>query len=142
MSQPASLMAGLNHALANPSHGVLGLVDELLTLSLEQDIRLAWQVGRCQVDMLDGDRPGRIDVTLPKSVVRAVLARIASLCNERNPNLVSPYGGQGEVLADSKIARAIRVNFVNTPEQQTLELASVRLGANRPVGDHSSSAIV
>ena len=39
----------------------------------------------------------RIDVPLQKSVVRAALARVAVLCNERIPGSVSPFGGQGRL---------------------------------------------
>ncbi len=33
-----------------------------------------------------------------KSVFRAILARVATLCNEQSANSVSPYGGQGELV--------------------------------------------
>ena len=64
---------------------------------------------------------------MPKSVFRAALARIATLCNERNPNSVSPYGGAGELTVDAGPPLVIRVQFVNTPDEQSLELAAVRL---------------
>ena len=71
-------------------------------------------------DILDGGSAGRIEVPLQKSVLRAVLARVAVLCNERKPNSVSPYGGQGEMSVDADPATAIRVTFVNTPDRTEL----------------------
>jgi hypothetical protein len=65
-------------------------------------------------------------VPLRKSVVRAALARIAVLCNQLNPNSVSPYGGQGELLIGADSTTAMRVVFVNTPDEQSLELAPLR----------------
>ena len=67
-----------------------------------------------------------IELPLRKSAFRAILARVAVLCNERCPNSVSPYGGQGELLVDTDPATALRVAFVNTPDEQSLELASLR----------------
>jgi hypothetical protein len=142
MSHQASLPERLSRALANPNGGVLGLVDELLAVSREQDIQLAWQAGRCQVSFPNSEPPGRIELPLPRSVVRAALARVAVLCNQRSPNSVSPYGGQGEVVVDADPAKAIRATFVNTPEEQSLELASVPLGVNSPRRGRPLAAIV
>jgi hypothetical protein len=101
------------------------LVDELLTVSREHEIRLGWQAGRCQVNIPQTDPPEQIEVTVQKSVMRAVLARVAALCNERVPNSVSPYRGRGEVAIDS--TTVLRVSFVNTPDEQTLELSPAGL---------------
>jgi hypothetical protein len=125
MSHQSSFPDRLRHAFATPNQGVLGLVEELLRLSWEQDFQLAWQAGHCQVDFLDGDRPAWLEVPLPRSVIRAALARIAILCNDRRPNSVSPYGGQGEVVVDADPTKTIRVTFVNAPEKLSLALASV-----------------
>jgi hypothetical protein len=67
-----------------------------------------------------------IQVQLPKSAFRAVLARLAALCNERKPDSVSPYGGAGEIAVGSDPPRVVRVSFTNTPAEQTvtLQLAS------------------
>ena len=142
MSNPSSLRERLSLALVTPNGGVLGFVDELLAVSREQDLQLDWQAGRCRVSFLNWAPPDWIEVPLQKAVVRAALARVAVLCNERNPNSVSPYGGQGEVVVDADSTVAIRVTFVNTPEEQSLELASVRLEANHPDVGRSLAAIV
>jgi hypothetical protein len=135
MSHQISLTERLSRALATPSAGVLGLVDELLAVSREHDLQFTWQAGRCHIRFLEGGAIARIEAPLQKSIVRAVLARVAVLCNERNPNSVTPYGGQGEVSVSTDPATAIRVRFVNTPEEQTLELTSAGLGAPEREGE-------
>jgi len=101
------------------------LVDHLFGLCREQGLQLEWQANRCLIRPLGAERQESADVPLPKSVFRAMLARLAVLCNEQNPGSVSPYGGQGQLLVGSDPATAIRVAFVNTPGQQSLELVPV-----------------
>jgi hypothetical protein len=125
MKIPCPSLDHLESALAEPGRGVIGLVDELLAASLQHNVRVEWQAGICRVSFLYGELPDRIEVPLRKSVVRAALARIAALCNERSPGSVSPYGGRGIVEIDAGLSRAIRAVFVNTPETQSLDLASV-----------------
>jgi hypothetical protein len=115
------------------------LVDELLTASREHEIQLGWQAGRCQVNIPQADPPERIEVAVQKSVMRAVLARVAVLCNERVPNSVSPYRGRGEVAIDP--ATVLRVNFVNTPDEQTLELSPAGLTSPQQAEGPSPAAV-
>jgi hypothetical protein len=79
---------------------------------------------------LGGDVAELTEVPLARSVFRAILARVAVLCNERSPNSVSPYGGQGELLAGSNPAKLFRATFVNTADEQRLELMPVGLKAD------------
>lgn len=116
----------LRHALTSPTRGVLGLIDELLAVARERSLRLDWKADRCRVQFRESNSPDLIDVPLRKSVVRAALARIAVLCNQRKPNSVSPYGGQGELLVGSDPKTTIRAVFVNTPDEQSLELMPLR----------------
>ncbi|MGC8641953.1 MAG: hypothetical protein ACP5XB_18965 [Isosphaeraceae bacterium] len=102
--------------------GVAGLVDDLLFLCQEQGIQLEWQANRCRVRALGNGHEEVIEVPLSKSVVRAILARIATLCDERTPNSVSPYGGEGQVSASTHPATAYHVAFTNTPGEQKLEV--------------------
>ena len=48
------------------------------------------------------------------------------LCNERSPNSVSPYGGEGLLAVEGNPITYFQVAFVNTPEKQHLKLK--RLG--------------
>lgn len=126
MNTPSTSPELLRHALTTLSRGILGLVDNLLAVSREHGIQLDWKADQCRVRFRDGGPPGWIEVPLRKSVVRAALARVAVLCNQRAPNSVSPYGGRGELLAGADPTTPMRVAFVNTPEEQSLELAPLR----------------
>ena len=132
MSGPTTLADRLSRAFTAPAGGVLGLVDELLAASRGQEIRLGWQVGQCRVGVPGAEPPDQFDVAVPRAVVRAVLARVAALCNERVPNSVSPYQGVGEIAVDA--ATVVRVRFVNTPDEQTLELSPAGPSNSPPSG--------
>jgi hypothetical protein len=130
VSNNSALREQVTQSHSSPKRGVVGLVDDLLTLSTKWDLLLAWEAGNCQVGFPNGGLTDNIEVPMPKSVFRAALARIAVLCNERNPNSVSPWGGRGQVAIDSDPAKSIDVVFVNTPESQSLGLTVVGSEAN------------
>jgi hypothetical protein len=119
--QAAEMIRGI---LDRPPRGVAGFLDDLLNVCGEHALQLDWQAERLRV------RPpgaGWEEVSGPlvtNSVLRAVLARIAVLCNERTPGSVSPYGGQGWLCASTDPAAVFRVSFSNTPQEQRLELTS------------------
>jgi hypothetical protein len=138
MNMPLTSPERLSRALTTPTRGVLGLVDDLLAMSREHGLQLDWQAGNCRVRFLEAGPAGWIEVPIRKSVVRAALARVAVLCNQRNPNSVSPYGGQRELLVGTDPTTVIRVAFVNTPDEQSLELATVPIAA--PPAPRASSA--
>src|SRR5437764_7078168 len=113
MNTPLTAPERLHRALTTPTRGILGLVDELLAVSCEHGFLLDWQAGHCRVRFLEGADPaGWIEVPVRKSVLRAALARAAVLCNQRNPNSVSPYGGQGELMVGTDPTTAIRAAFI------------------------------
>jgi hypothetical protein len=125
MNIPTTFPEQLRQSLTNPGRGVLGLVDDLLAVSREYGIQLDWQAGQCRVRFRDGDPASEIVVPLRKSIFRAAMARIAVLCNLRKPNSVSPYGGKGQLTFGPEPSTALRVLFVNTPDEQSLELTSL-----------------
>ncbi len=131
MSTVSPLSETLRRALMHPTNGVVGLVDELLQASRAHGLQLDWQADRCRVVTL-GREGEEIDVPLRKSVFRAILARLAVLCNERCPNSVSPYGGEGELSVGLNPETVFRVSFVNTPDEQKAELMPVCPKANGP----------
>jgi hypothetical protein len=141
MNTPLTLAEQLIGALTTPTRGVLGMVDDLLAMSRENGIQLDWHAGHCRVRFRDVGPAGWIQVPLRKSVVRAALARVAVLCNQRIPNSVSPYGGQGELLVGTDPTTAMRVAFVNTPDEQSLELACMRKEAVQ-CGDKENGDVV
>lgn len=113
----------------NPTpRGVVGLVDDLLGLCRTHQLRMNFQDGHCRIRRLGTDSKDSLDLAVPKSVFRAVLARIAALCNERHPHSVTPYRGEGEVavpapLEQGNVSRSTcYVAFTNTPSDQRLEL--------------------
>jgi hypothetical protein len=116
----------LRQALSPAGRGVIGVVEEVLRLCREQGLRLDWHANLCCVRLLDSEPQGVTAIPLPKSVFRAMLARVAALCNENGRNSVSPYGGQGELTVDDDPTTVIRVAFTNTPDEQKLELTPER----------------
>ena len=124
MSTTSHISAVLRRVLANPTSGVAGLVDELLTVCREHSLQLDWQVNRCRVRSSGEEWEEVADVPIRKSIFRAILARIAVLCNEQTPNSVSPYGGQGAFSVGAAPSAVCKVAFTNTPDQQKLELTT------------------
>ena len=105
--------------------GVVALVDELLTLSGERALRLDCHDEECRIRTLDVQPEESIELPLQNSVFRALLARVAALCNERMADSVSPYGGEGEIALGSNPPTILRVAFVNRPGEQRLEVRRI-----------------
>lgn len=122
MSTTAQLSEIVRGVLTQPTGGIVGLVDELLLTCLENRLQFAWNTSSCRFRTSWGDWEILTDLSLPRSVFRAILARLAVLCNERNPNSVSPYGGIGVLTVGEKPAASLRVSFTNTLASQNLEL--------------------
>jgi hypothetical protein len=128
----------LRSAFEPTQRGVAGLVDNLLDLCPQQGLQLDWQADRCLVRPLGAAPQESAELPLPKSVFRAILARVAVLCNQRAPNSVSPYGGVGELAVGTSPPTVFRVVFTNTPGEQGLELR--RLADDRDgATDHDAS---
>ncbi|HBI44235.1 MAG TPA: hypothetical protein DDY78_15490 [Planctomycetales bacterium] len=124
MNTTSKLTEAFRAAIEHPTRGVVGIVDDLLRLCPEQGLRLDWQADDCLIHCRTGDSEEAIDLPIRKSVFRAILARIAVLCNEQRPNSVSPYGGEGELSQSANPLVQFQVSFTNTPAEQTLELTS------------------
>jgi hypothetical protein len=112
----------LQKAFEPTRRGVVGLVDDLLGLCREHGLQLDWQANKCRVRLLGAELQGSTEIPLQKSVVRAILARLAALRNARTPQSVSPYGGEGELLICTNPPTIFRVTFTNTPGEQWLEV--------------------
>ena len=111
--------------------GVVGLVDDLLSLCRLYQLRINFQNGNCAIHRLGADPQDSLDIPVPKSVFRAALARIAAICNEQHPESVTPYRGEGNIavlpLVSNGSKKAIPpstcfVSFTNTPSDQHLEM--------------------
>jgi hypothetical protein len=125
MSDATFFLDSVRHVLRPARNGVVELADELLTLCQDREIFLDWNAGQCRVRSGAVETPGSIEVPLTKSVFRAILARLAALCNERQPGSVSPYGGEGELLI-ANFGVVCRVAFTNTPGEQRVRLTPGR----------------
>ena len=97
MNTTSHLSETVRQILLKPAGGVAGLVDELVKVCCAHGLEIDWQVERFRLRCNGGDWESLHDVALRKSVFRAALARIAALCNERSPDSVSAYGGEGEL---------------------------------------------
>ncbi len=109
----------------HPTNGVVGLVDELLLLAHEQGLELEWNAGGFRARSLGGEWQEVNDIVVRKSVFRAILARLAVLCNQRKPGSVSPYGGEGELSIGPTSENAVHVSFINTSAEHSLRLSVV-----------------
>ena len=103
----------------------IAIRDALLRLCQEHGLQLNWRDGQCRVRSSAGGSEEVVETPLRTSVFRAILARLAALCNEREANAVSPYGGQCELSIGTDPVTFLRVSFANTPDEQWLELTPV-----------------
>jgi hypothetical protein len=131
----------LQRAFEPTQRGVVGLVDDLLGLCREQGLQLDWQANQCRVRPLGAGPRESTEIRLQKSVFRAILARLAALCNERAPNSVSPYGGEGELSARTNPPTVFRVAFTNTPAEQRLEIRRLADENNGATDDDASKRV-
>ncbi len=122
MNATSQLTEVIRRVFERPERGVVGRVDDLLRLYPGQGLRIEWHGDRRQLSCPANGSGQALAVPLRKSAFRALLARVAVLCNERAPNSVSPYGGQGELSAGANPPAVFRVSFANTPAEQKLEL--------------------
>lgn len=132
MIQTNSFSERIQQVFQPTPRGVIGLVDDLMGFCREQHLRLEFQDGHCYVRPLEGVVQDRIDVPLKKSVFRALLARIAALCNEMKPNSVTPYHGEGLLAIATNPPAAFHVAFRNTPSELRLEVRSLAISSADP----------
>jgi hypothetical protein len=59
---------------------------------------MKWSGGVVESQPIEGGSDEKALVDLRGSVLRAVIARLAALCNQQQAKAVSPYGGQGEFI--------------------------------------------
>jgi hypothetical protein len=122
MNTTSQLAGSLLAALEHPTHGVVGLVDVIFRLCPEHGLELDWHAGRCRIRSWENGSENLLDACVRKSVFRAILARIAALCNEQGENPVSPYGGQAKLCIGVDRPASYRVKFVNTNDEQILRI--------------------
>ena len=125
MSVDSSFEEGLQKAFAPTTHGIVGLVDQVLAFCRVRDIVFECKDGQLHCRPLEGEGE-TVEIPLPKAAFRPMLARVAVLCNQHKPDSVSPYGGEGEIAAGGDPPDVFRVKFTNTPSVQRLEVRDGR----------------
>ena len=115
-------LAALRTAIESPKDGCVGIVDDVLALCRHHSLHLDWRDNRCRITSVSGDGEGELDVPLRKSIFRAIIARVATLCAERVPGSFAPYGGTGELLIGPEPAMLFRAVWGNTLADQHLTL--------------------
>ena len=122
MNTTTELSSVLRGAVNQPNPGIVRLVDEILNLCRKHNFQLDWQAGRCLIRPPGGDWEEVADLQIRKSVFRAILARIAVLCNEQSPNSLSHYGGRATLTVGENPSAVCQVALVNSPAEQRLEI--------------------
>lgn len=140
MSTIAKAAESLQQIIAHPNGGIVGLVDNMLMLCADHQLDLQWQPDQCRIRAVGSKEESNIEWTAAKSVSRAILARIAEMCNQRKPNSVAPYGGSGELTPPSRPTALFRCTFSNSTDSQWLRLSLVR--AKPPVSITSASPLL
>jgi hypothetical protein len=118
---------------AQPGRELVGMVDDLLTVCSEHDLELDWRADCCRVRSRTEDWREVTDLPVRKSSFRGLLARLAALCNERQPGSCSPYGGEGEIAVGGAV---FQLAFTNTPAEQRLQLTRDRRALS-PMSRHT-----
>jgi hypothetical protein len=115
----------LQRAFAPAQRGIVGLTEQLLGACVGGQVEFECVGDRCVCRWTVSGDTEEATVPLPPAAFRTILARIAVLCNERSPNSVTPYGGEGLLAVKSHPSTVFQVTFVNTPDKQQLELKSL-----------------
>ena len=119
----------LRRAFAPTQGGIVGLTDQLLEACVGSDVEFKRVGNRCVCHWTVGGETKEALVPLPPAAFRTILARVAALCNEYSPNAVSPYGGKGLLAVKGPPPTIVLVVFVNTPNEQRLQVRRNAEGA-------------
>jgi hypothetical protein len=112
----------LRRAFAPTQGGIVGLTDQLLEACVDSDVEFQRVGDRCVCNWTVNGETKEALVPLPPAAFRTILARVAALCNESSPNAVTPYRGEGLLTLRGPAPTVVRVAFVNTPDEQRLEV--------------------
>jgi hypothetical protein len=115
----------LRRAFAPTQGGIVGLTEQLLAVCVGGDLEFERVENRCVCRWTVSGAIQEATVPLPPAAFRTILARIAVLCNERSPNSVTPYGGEGQLALKGPPSAVFNVAFVNTPSKQHMKVRSL-----------------
>jgi|SRR6516162_547466 hypothetical protein len=122
MNKVSQISETLSRIIHDPTGGVVHLVDNLLAVCRDEGLCVEWQNKHLSARSIDRNWSESLKVSIPDSVFRAILARVAVLCNAQKPGSVTPYGGTTDLVLDSDSQTALSVAFVNTASEQRLDL--------------------
>jgi hypothetical protein len=119
----------LRDAILKPTRAFVGVVDDVLNLCHANNLQIDWCMETCRVQRLGVESADTLNVPLRKSVFRAILARVATLCDEQAPGSFAPFGGQGELKMGA--GTILRLSWMNTLGEQKLTVIPIQSEANR-----------
>src|SRR5437879_5136120 len=109
MSILSSHLVALRKTINNPKDGFVSIVDDVLSLCRRHALQLDWRDDRCRVRSVGSDEQAEVEMPLRRSGFRAVLARVAKLCNDQAPGTFSPYGGSGKLSSEQDSKTILQV---------------------------------
>jgi hypothetical protein len=122
----------LRRAFAPTQGGIVGLTDQLLEACVGSHVEFKRVGNRCVCRWTANGETKEALMPLLPAAFRTILARIAALCNEYSPNAVTPYRGEGLLTVKGPPPTVVRVAFVNTPDEQRLEVRRNAEGSLQP----------
>jgi hypothetical protein len=124
--------ARLRRAFAPTQGGIVGLTDQLLEACVGSEVAFKRVGNRCVCNWTVNGETKEALVPVPPAAFRTILARIAALCDEYSPKAVTPYRGEGLLTIKGPPPTVVRVAFVNTPDEQRLEVKRNVEGSQGP----------
>jgi hypothetical protein len=123
----------LRRAFSPTQGGIVGLTDQLLAACVGSDVQFKRVGNRCVCNWTVNGETKEAQAPVPPAAFRTILARVAALCNEYSPNSVTPYRGEGLLTVKGPPPTVVRVAFVNTPDEQRLEVKRNAEGGHLPL---------
>jgi hypothetical protein len=115
----------LRRAFAPTQGGIVRLTEQLLAACVGGEVEFERVKDRCVCRWTVSGDVQEATAPLPPAAFRTILARIAVLCNQRSPDSVTPYGGEGQLALAGQPSTVFQVAFVNTPDKQHMKLKSL-----------------
>lgn len=132
MSVASAHLRTLQRDLSTPSDGIRSVAKTLIEAAQNYDMTLNWDNGRCLVTVKNDSVSESIEVPLRRSVIRATLAHLATLCKADHPDALSPYGGEGRITLNEHSGSHLIV-FVNSPTELRMDIRKTGIDAIAPV---------
>ncbi len=106
------------------------MTDQLLKSCVGSDVEFKRAGDHCVCRLTVDGETTEVLAPRPPSAFRTIVARVAVLCNEYNSIAVTPYRGEGLLAIKGSPPTVVRVAFVNTPDEQRLEVKCSAVGGN------------